>query len=454
MEPALMLSRRTLSEAAPSHELNPLLRPITDGLVDLAGVSTAAVWLRTSARDPRLHVGATAGAFDAHDWSFVHTALDTRQPYLLGGVTAVFPLVARDELVGVLAVLSRRPIDTQEFGYLGLIANHTATTIENARRATRPILRVEKSDEIIGASAAIRSVLDTIHQVAASDTTVLLIGETGTGKELIARALHAESARALRPMVTLNCGAIAPGLIESELFGHERGAFTGAIQRRVGRFEAADRSTLFLDEISELPLEGQVKLLRALQEQEVERVGATRPIRVDVRLVAATNRDLERDVADGRLRPDLFYRLNVLPIRIPPLRERREDIPRLTHHFIAHFERKLGKHYTGIDADSLRRLRAHSWPGNVRELRNVIERACVLARGPVISIERSLAAVAPADDDAERFTSLADHERSYLRRVLLHTKGRISGPSGAAAILDVHPNTLRSRLDRLGVTAR
>jgi formate hydrogenlyase transcriptional activator len=454
MEPALMLSPRPLGDAAPSHELNPLLRSITDALVDLAGVSAAAVWLRISARDPRLHVGATAGAFDAHDWAFVHKALDTRQPYLLGGVTAVFPLVARDELVGVLAVLYRRPIDTQEFGYLGLIANHTATTIENARRATRPILRVEKSDEIIGASAAIRSVLDTIHQVAASDTTVLLIGETGTGKELIARALHAQSARAGRPMVTLNCGAIAPGLIESELFGHERGAFTGAVQRRVGRFEAADRSTLFLDEVSELPLEGQVKLLRALQEQEVERVGATRPIRVDVRLVAATNRDLERDVADGRLRPDLFYRLNVLPIRVPPLRERREDIPRLTHHFIAHFERKLGKHFTGIDADSLRRLRAHSWPGNVRELRNVIERACVLSHGPVISIERPLTAVTPVDDDAERFTSLADHERSYLRRVLDHTKGRISGPSGAAAILDVHPNTLRSRLDRLGVTAR
>jgi formate hydrogenlyase transcriptional activator len=255
-------------------------------------------------------------------------------------------------------------------------------------------------------------------------------------------------------MVTVNCGAIAPGLIESELFGHERGAFTGAVQRRVGRFEAADRSTLFLDEVSELPLDGQVKLLRALQEQEVERVGGSRPIRVDVRLVAATNRDLERDVAEGRLRPDLFYRLNVLPIHVPPLRERREDIARLTRHFIAHFERTLGKPLTGIDADSLRRLHAHSWPGNVRELRNVIERACVLARGPVISIDRPLAAVTTADDTQERLTSLADHERSYLRRVLVHTNGRISGPRGAAVILDMHPNTLRSRLDRLGITGR
>jgi transcriptional regulator with GAF, ATPase, and Fis domain len=333
------------------------------------------------------------------------------------------------------------------------LANHTANAMDSARR-TRPALRVERGGEIVGASAAIRDALETIRQVASSDTTVLLVGETGTGKELFARELHAQSARAGRSMVTVNCGAIAPGLIESELFGHERGAFTGAVQRRVGRFEAADHSTLFLDEISELPLDGQVKLLRALQEQEVERVGGTRPIHIDVRVVAATNRDLERDVADGRLRPDLFYRLNVLPIRVPPLRERREDIPRLARHFMAHFERTLGKHLTAIDADSLRRLQAHSWPGNVRELRNVIERACILARGPVISIDRPFAAVTPPADDPERFTSLADHERSYLRRVLEHTKGRISGPRGAAAILEVHPNTLRSRLDRLGITAR
>jgi formate hydrogenlyase transcriptional activator len=450
MEPALVLAPST-----PSHELGPVLRPITDGLVDLDGVSTAAVWLRT-ARDRRLVLGATAGPFDPRDWGFVHDALDRRQPFLLGAVTAVFPLLARDELMGILAVLYRRPIESQEFGYLGLIANHAASTIDSAQRATRPVLRVEKNEDtdIVGVSPAIRAVLDTVRQVAASDTTVLLVGETGTGKELIARELHAMSPRAGRPMVTVNCGAIAPGLIESELFGHERGAFTGAVQRRVGRFEAADHSTLFLDEVSELPLDGQVKLLRALQEQEVERVGATRPIRVDVRLVAATNRDLERDVADGRLRPDLFYRLNVLPIHVPPLRERREDIPRLTRHFIGHFERKLGKPLTGIDKESLRRLQAHSWPGNVRELRNVIERACVMARGPVVSIDRALATVRPADDETERFTSLADHERAYLRRVLVHTKGRISGPQGAAAILDVHPNTLRSKLDRLGLTAR
>jgi formate hydrogenlyase transcriptional activator len=311
-----------------------------------------------------------------------------------------------------------------------------------------------RSREIIGESPVIRAVLDTVRQVAASDTTVLLVGETGTGKELIARALHAESRRAHRPLVSVNCGAIAPGLIESELFGHERGAFTGAIQRRVGRFESADRGTLFLDEVSELPLEAQVKLLRVLQEQEIERVGGSQPIEVDVRVVAATNRDLERDVEAGRLRSDLFYRLNVLPIRVPPLRERRGDIPRLARHFIEHFQRKLGKPLTGIDADSLRRLQAHAWPGNVRELRNVIERACVLSRGPQISIDRPLAAVIHADEDEAEFPSLADHERQYLRRVLMHTKGRISGPRGAAAILDVHPNTLRSRLDRLGITAR
>jgi formate hydrogenlyase transcriptional activator len=314
--------------------------------------------------------------------------------------------------------------------------------------------RITEGDDIIGSSPALRSVLDTIRQVASSDTTVLLVGETGTGKELMARALHAMSPRALHPLVAVNCGAIAPGLIESELFGHERGAFTGAQQRRIGRFEAADNGTLFLDEVSELPLDGQVKLLRALQEQEIERVGGSQPIRVDVRLVAATNRDLEREVDAGRLRPDLFYRLNVLPIRVPPLRERRGDIPHLIRHFIAHFQRKLGKPLTGIDADSLRRLQAHTWPGNVRELRNVIERACVLAHSPVISIDRPLAAAAPAADVEEGFPSLAEHERAYLRRVLTHTKGRISGPRGAAAILDVHPNTLRSRLDRLGLTVR
>ena len=451
MEPALQLS--PARGAAPSHELSPVLRPITDGLVDLSGVSTAAIWVGPS---PRLILGATAGPFDPHEWEFVRNAADIRQPISLGGLTVLLPLVVRDQVLGLLGVRYSRPIETQELGYLGLIANHTATAIDRARRTSRPVLRIEKDDdaEIVGASPAIRAVLDLVRQVASSDSTVLLVGETGTGKELIARALHAHSSRADRAMVTVNCGAIAPGVIESELFGHERGAFTGAVQRRVGRFEAADRSTLFLDEVSELPLDGQVKLLRALQEQEIERVGGTRPIRVDVRLIAATNRDLERDVAEGRLRPDLFYRLNVLPIHIPPLRERREDIPRLTRHFIAHFERKLGKRLTGIDPDSLRRLQAHAWPGNVRELRNVIERACVLARGPVVSIDRPLAALRPADDDAERLVTLADHERSYLRRVLTHTKGRISGPRGAAAILDMHPNTLRSRLDRLGLTAR
>jgi formate hydrogenlyase transcriptional activator len=310
------------------------------------------------------------------------------------------------------------------------------------------------NSEIIGDSPAFQAMLDTVRHVASSDTTILLIGETGTGKELIARALHAGSPRAGRPLISVNCGGIAPGLIESELFGHERGAFTGAVQRRVGRFESADRATLFLDEVSELPFEAQVKLLRVLQEHEIERVGGSRPIQVDARLIAATNRDLERDSQAGRFRSDLFYRLNVLPIRVPPLRERRGDIPRLTRHFIAHFQRKLGKPLTGIDADSLRRLVAHSWPGNVRELRNVIERACVLARGPVISIDRPLAAANDADDEEEEFTSLADHERRYLRRVLTHTKGRISGPRGAAAILGLHPNTLRSRLDRLGLTVR
>jgi len=306
---------------------------------------------------------------------------------------------------------------------------------------------------IIGDSPALRAVLRSVRKVAGVETTVLLMGETGTGKELIARAIHDTSVRKERSLVKLNCGAIPHGLVESELFGHERGAFTGAMQRRIGRFEMADRGTLFLDEVGELPLETQVKLLRVLQEQEFERVGSTRPMKVDVRLVAATNRDLEVEVNAGRFRRDLFYRLNVFPVRIPSLRERARDIPLLVKHFLAQFQRKLAKPLQDVTPESMERLQGYSWPGNIRELQNVLERSCVMATSPIVEIEDDLVAVPPPRTTNSTITSLDENERAHIRRALAATGGRIHGPRGAATILDIHPSTLRSRMEKLGIVA-
>ena len=306
---------------------------------------------------------------------------------------------------------------------------------------------------IIGDSPALRDVLRSMRKVAGVETTVLLMGETGTGKELIARAIHDTSPRKERSLVKLNCGAIPHGLVESELFGHERGAFTGAMQRRIGRFEMADRGTLFLDEVGELPLETQVKLLRVLQEQEFERVGSTRPMKVDVRLVAATNRDLEVEVNAGRFRRDLFYRLNVFPVRIPSLRERPRDIPLLVKHFLAQLQRKLAKPLQGVTPESVERLQGYSWPGNIRELQNVLERSCVMATSPIVEIEDDLVAVTPPRTTNGSITSLDENERAHIRRALAATGGRIHGPRGAATMLDIHPSTLRSRMERLGIEA-
>jgi formate hydrogenlyase transcriptional activator len=322
---------------------------------------------------------------------------------------------------------------------------------------------------VIGDSPALQAVLRKISQVAPVETTVLLTGETGTGKELVARAIHQGSPRAERPLIKMNCGAIPQGVVESELFGHERGAFTGALQRRIGRFEQANRGTLFMDEVGELPLEIQVKLLRVLQEQEFERVGATSSQQVDVRLVAATNRDLEAEVEAGRFRADLFYRLNVFPVRIPALRERRGDIPLLVGYFLAQFQRKLAKPLKGVTAESMARLEAHSWPGNIRELQNVLERACVLATRPVIDIDASdlgsLGAERRApgsglqlhsgargrEAPAGELLTLDENERAHIRRAVQVAGGRIHGPRGAASMLGINPSTLRSRMQKLGI---
>jgi formate hydrogenlyase transcriptional activator len=310
-------------------------------------------------------------------------------------------------------------------------------------------------EAIVGESAAVRAMLRDIRKVAGVETTVLLMGETGTGKELVARAIHDASPRQGRPLVKMNCGAIPQGLVESELFGHERGAFTGALQRRIGRFEMANKGTLFMDEVGELPTDIQVKLLRVLQEQEFERVGSGHSQQVDVRLVAATNRDLEDEVSAGRFRRDLFYRLNVFPVRIPALRERASDIPLLVKHFLAQLQRKLAKPLQGVTEDSMRRLQAYPWPGNIRELQNVLERACVMAASPIVDIDDALPVAIIADRTPihRSVATLDENERAHIRRALAATNGRIHGPRGAATILDINPSTLRSRMEKLGIEA-
>jgi formate hydrogenlyase transcriptional activator len=306
-------------------------------------------------------------------------------------------------------------------------------------------------EEIIGASAAVLGVLEKVKRVARTDSTVLLLGETGTGKELIARAIHSGSARSCQPLVKVNCGAISAGLVESELFGHEKGAFTGAQERRIGRFELAHGGTVFLDEVSELALETQVKLLRVLQEQEFERVGSSQTQRVDVRVIAATNRNLADAVKAKAFREDLYYRLNVVPLRMPPLRERKEDIPLLVDYFLIRFGKKLGKRIEGVGQETMAQMQDYSWPGNIRELQNVIERAVVLSAGPVISLEDTLG---PAlDDTAPRRLcgTLEEAERAHILSVLMETKWVIEGKGGAAARLGLRPSTLRSRMHKLGI---
>jgi formate hydrogenlyase transcriptional activator len=381
---------------------------------------------------------------------------------------------------GVLTLGSfREGAFTQEdLTFLLQIARQVAIAIENARtfgevsdlknKLALENLYLEgeirselKFEEIVGKSEALRRVLEQVETVAPTDSTVLIYGETGTGKELIARAVHNLSSRQSSSFVKLNCAAIPTGLLESELFGHERGAFTGAISQRIGRFELAHRGTMFLDEIGEVPLELQPKLLRVLQEREFERLGSTRTLRTDARLIAATNRNLEELVSEQKFRSDLYYRLNVFPVRVPSLRERPEDIPLLVRHFVQQFSRRISKVIDTIPSEAMTTLVRYSWPGNIRELQNVIERAVILTTGPVLKVPsddlRSPNGVthaplpAPLTGSRNMRTVLDDTERQQIMGMLEQTNWTVAGPNGAAARLGMKRSTLQSRMQKLGI---
>jgi formate hydrogenlyase transcriptional activator len=389
----------------------------------------------------------------------------------------------RGNSIGTFGVVSREkdPYSEEDAQFLQEVAIQVALAIENMKayeEIAKLKARLEKEniylreeirtehnfEEIVGHSPALLAVLRAVEQIAPTDSTVLIYGETGTGKELIARALHNRSARKDRALVSVNCSAISAGLVESELFGHLKGAFTGAIERRIGRFELANGGTIFLDEIGELPLETQVKLLRVLQEQEFEPVGSSRTQRVDVRVIAATNRNLKEMVDSGRFRSDLFYRLNVFPLPQPPLRERQSDIPGLVALFLSRFAKRFGKKVEGVSPETMARLMNYPWPGNIRELQNIMERAVVLSAGPTLRLDKDLVPVVasaeglePAEIPAQEgqpasgLRTLQEVERSHIQAALHQTAGVVDGPRGAARILKLHPNTLRHRMSKLGI---
>jgi formate hydrogenlyase transcriptional activator len=403
---------------------------------------------------------------------------------------AHIPLKGRSGILGVVSLGTRREnaFCEKDLAFLRQVAQQVAIAVENARlfaevseqrnKLTQEKLYLEdeirselKFEEIVGRSEALRRVLEQVETVAPTDSTVLIYGETGSGKELIARAVHNLSARKSNAFVKLNCAAIPTGLLESELFGHERGAFTGAITQRVGRFELANRGTMFLDEIGEVPLELQPKLLRVLQEREFERLGSTRTMRTDARLIAATNRDLEALVAEQKFRSDLYYRLNVFPVRVPSLRERPEDIPLLVRHFVQQYSRRLGKVVDSIPSDTMSALTRYSWPGNIRELQNVIERAVILTNGPVLAVRSDdLRATAPpppallpsngngkllpaasGSSSSNIRATLEDAERQQILAALEQAHWIVAGPAGAAAKLGLKRSTLQSRMQKLGI---
>jgi formate hydrogenlyase transcriptional activator len=396
------------------------------------------------------------------------------------GTVCILPLVSRGRVLGTFGVIKYEDnAFAGDIEFLSQIGNQVAIAVENALafgqiRELKDQLSKEKlylEDEIrsemnfsqiIGNSSSLRRVLKHVETVAPTDSTVLIYGETGTGKELIARAIHDLSPRRSKPFVKLNCAAIPTGLLESELFGHEKGAFTGAIAQRIGRFEVANGGTIFLDEIGEVPLELQTKLLRVLQEREFERLGSSRTLRTDARLIAATNRDLEAMVSEQKFRSDLFFRLNVFPIHVPPLRERQGDIPLLVRHFAQQFSRRMNKMIETIPSEAMDALCRYHWPGNIRELQNVIERAVILSSGPVLRVDVTDLKIPRADPTAEKPASLhagngtlhnvlEETERQQILKALKHSNWVVAGPNGAAAHLGMKRTTLQQRIHKLGI---
>jgi formate hydrogenlyase transcriptional activator len=386
-------------------------------------------------------------------------------------------LYAEGQPIGVLFLQSpnHHKYTKEELKLVSFIATQLAPTIAWFRakaamaqleKENAALLSISKEhihtaydyDEIVGSSTQLQQVFQSVGQVAGSDSTVLILGETGTGKEGIARAIHNASPRRDKLMIKVNCAALPASLIESELFGHEKGSFTGAIERRIGKFELADNSTLFLDEIGELSPELQAKLLRAIQEKEIERIGGKTTIRTDARIVAATNRNLQNEIDAGRFRSDLFYRLNVFPIALPPLRDRHEDIPALTKHFITRYSRKSGRKITGIAPRVLQQMARYHWPGNIRELEHLIERSILMTQGPIIreihlpmdgKENRTIEAPEPS-----AIRSHEENERDHILDILQQTKGRIRGEGGAAQLLRLPPTTLHSKMKKLGITKK
>ncbi len=392
--------------------------------------------------------------------------------FLAEGLRSVvyLPLITNSKVLGTFQVASQSShhYSDEDRDFLSQVAKQLAIALENTLayeeveklrdqlHKENEYLREEiKADwnveEVIGKAPLLEKLLEGVESVAGTDATVLIHGETGTGKELIARAIHHHSLRKDRPLIKVNCAALPSGLVESELFGHEKGAFTGALHKKMGRFELAHRGTIFLDEIGDMAKETQVKLLRVLQEQEFERVGGTQTIKVNVRVIAASNRNLEASVAQQNFRADLFYRLNVFPIHVPPLRERTEDIPLLARHFVEKYMRIMKKRIERISPSAMDRLMQYPWPGNIRELENLVERALILSKGPILEMEEELFPSATAGGPSPRLMTLQEMEQDYIVKVLERTRWVIGGPKGAAKILDVHPNTLRSRLPKLGI---
>jgi len=391
--------------------------------------------------------------------------------------TCSVPLISRDRVLGTLGMKRNDPFSAQDISFLKQVAGPVAIAVENAMAYGRIAELTDKLarekvyledeirselnfEEIIGKSEALRTVLQQVETVAPTDSTVLICGETGTGKELIARAIHDLSSRVKNAFVKLNCAAIPTGLLESEMFGHERGAFTGAIAQRIGRFELASRGTVFLDEIGEIPLELQPKLLRVLQEREFERLGSSRTLKSDARLIAATNRDLAEMVADHEFRADLFYRLNVFPIQLPPLRERREDIPLLVRHFARQFARRMNRAIDTIPWETMNVLVSYHWPGNIRELQNLVERAVILSTGPVLNVplndrrsqpQAAVPANVPGNGKPRRIETLQDVERRHVLEALEATDWVVGGPKGAAVLLGLKRSTLQVRMEKLGI---